>query len=167
MPGAPILKVRNLLHFLLRPLTHSALDSRKRDQSFISGFARQLFQYRELPQELAVWMIEQCKKRYLRSPEVYLRGYSDTKTPRYAQCRVPSNSKCKYIVTLKIHAQTIFNIRQIHPQYYSTILTSSGLIDIFRSLGAKASSLDPSRQIIHSDHLPNSMCDHSIPAILS
>jgi hypothetical protein len=47
-------------HVLRQTWAANFKDSDRRDQAFFSGYARQVFQYQELPEELAEWMIDQC-----------------------------------------------------------------------------------------------------------
>lgn len=63
MAGLLALKVGYRAHYSyaanVRP------DASSREQAFMSGFAHQIFRLQELPEELASWMIDQSKDRYL------------------------------------------------------------------------------------------------------
>jgi hypothetical protein len=45
--------------YLHQPVTNTFQDPSSRDQAFMTGFAHQVFRMQELPEELALWMVDQ------------------------------------------------------------------------------------------------------------
>ncbi|ORY12340.1 hypothetical protein BCR34DRAFT_303778 [Clohesyomyces aquaticus] len=106
-------------------------DIRSRKQSILSGHARQVFQFQELPEELASWMVEQI-----------CLGQSDILSAKCIQLLEVS--------TILDANHAISYLSQDHPHHLQTLFTRDILNNIFRWLGADMECIKPQKPVAPS-----------------